>query len=75
MKQIVKKTLLIVCAVLAFYSSVYDNKASKDLKKRLFDSTGQTMDPHSFNADPDPVIFFNVDPNPDPAFKNCSMTF
>ena len=24
------------------------------------------MDPHSFNADPDPVFFFNVDPDLDP---------
>ena len=24
------------------------------------------MDPHSFNADPDPVFFFNADPDPDP---------
>ena len=22
------------------------------------------VDPHSFNADPDPVIFFNADPDP-----------
>ena len=33
------------------------------------------VDPHSFNADPDPVIFFNPDPDPDPAFKNCGVTF
>ena len=24
------------------------------------------MDPHSFFADPDPVVFLNADPNPEP---------
>ena len=26
------------------------------------------VDPHSFNADPDPVIFFNADPDSDQGF-------
>ena len=39
------------------------------------------MDPHSFNADLEPVIFFNADPDlypdaePDPTFKNCGVIF
>ena len=28
----------------------------------------RAVDPHSFNADPDPVFFFNVDPDPDQGF-------
>ena len=28
----------------------------------------RAVDPHSFNADPDPVFFFNADPDPDQGF-------